>query len=283
MGHGMEDGSGPVLVGTKLRPPPVRDQVVPRERLVERMRPGSGLRLTLVACPPGFGKTTMLAAWHQVEAARRPVAWLTPDEGDNDPAVLWSYVIEALGRACPAIGQPVPLRTAGVASISGVSPARPAGGLRNRRRWHRRAGNGQLARRRWPTARSSRARRAVWKNSGCWPAGNGTRPGARHREGQRRGPAGARGIARRARKARAGTAADRVWCRLLAFPGPAAEVAMALLHQGSVLQALGNRERSQAAMTEARSHHRILSRSGHPHRAAECAPAVPAGRHQLRG
>jgi len=117
MGHRMEDGSGPVLVGTKLRPPPVRDQVVPRERLVERLRAGSGLRLTLVACPPGFGKTTMLAAWHQVEAARRPVAWLTLDEGDNDPAVLWSYVIEALGRACPAIGQPVPLRTAGVASI----------------------------------------------------------------------------------------------------------------------------------------------------------------------
>ena len=118
MGHRMEDGSGPVLLATKLRPPPVRDQVVPRERLVERLRAGSERRLTLVACPPGFGKTTMLAAWHQVEAARKPVAWLTLDEGDSDPAVLWSYVIEALGRACPAIGQPASLRTAGVASIA---------------------------------------------------------------------------------------------------------------------------------------------------------------------
>ena len=117
MGHGVEDGSGPVLLATKLRPPAVRDQVVPRERLLERLRTGSELRLTLVACPPGFGKTTMLAAWHQAEAARKPAAWLTLDEGDNDPAVLWSYVIEALGRSCPAIGQPASLRTAGVASV----------------------------------------------------------------------------------------------------------------------------------------------------------------------
>jgi LuxR family transcriptional regulator, maltose regulon positive regulatory protein len=117
MGHGMEDGSGPVLLATKLRPPPVRDQTVPRGRLVERLRTGSSLRLTLVACPPGFGKTTMLAAWHEVEAARKPVAWLTLDEGDNDPTVLWSYMIKALGRACPAIGQPASLQTAGVASI----------------------------------------------------------------------------------------------------------------------------------------------------------------------
>jgi LuxR family maltose regulon positive regulatory protein len=48
----------------------------------------------------------MLAAWHAAEAPRKPVGWLTLDEGDNDPAVLWSYVIEALRRACPAISLP---------------------------------------------------------------------------------------------------------------------------------------------------------------------------------
>ena len=99
------DGSGPVLVGTKLRPLTVRDQVVPRERLMERLRGGSGLGLSLVACPPGYGKTTLLAAWHEIEAARKPVAWLTLDEDDNDPVGLWSYVIEALRRVCPAVGQ----------------------------------------------------------------------------------------------------------------------------------------------------------------------------------
>ena len=86
-------------MGTKLRPPPVREQSIPRERLLERLRSGSDRRLTLVACPAGFGKTSLLSAWYEAEAARRPVAWLTLDEGDNDPVVLWSHAIGALRRA----------------------------------------------------------------------------------------------------------------------------------------------------------------------------------------
>ncbi len=118
MGDRAEDGPGPVLVATKLRPPAVRDQVVARERLLERLRAGAGLALSLVACPAGYGKTTLLAAWHQAEAARKPVAWLTLDENDNDPVVLWSYVIEALRRACPAISLPASPQLAGAASIA---------------------------------------------------------------------------------------------------------------------------------------------------------------------
>ena len=117
MGDGVADGSGPVLIATKLRPPTVSDQVVARERLVERLRAGSGLGLSLVACPAGYGKTTLLAEWHKVEAARKPVAWLTLDEGDNDPVVLWSYVIEALRRACPAVSLPTSPQMVGAASI----------------------------------------------------------------------------------------------------------------------------------------------------------------------
>jgi hypothetical protein len=37
-----------------------------------------------------YGKTTLLAAWHEAEAARKPMAWLTLDEGDDDPVVLWT-------------------------------------------------------------------------------------------------------------------------------------------------------------------------------------------------
>jgi Glucose-6-phosphate dehydrogenase, C-terminal domain len=101
MGDRVEDASGPVLLATKLRPPAVRDQVVPRERLLEPLRSGAGLGLSLVACPAGYGKTTLLASWHEAEAARKPVAWLTLDEGDNDPVVLWSYVIQARFRHPP--------------------------------------------------------------------------------------------------------------------------------------------------------------------------------------
>jgi len=113
----MGNGAELVLLATKLRPPAVHDQVIPRERLLEALRTGSGLGLSLVACPAGYGKTTLLAVWRETEAARKPVAWLTLDEGDNDPVVLWSYVIEALHLACPALSLPVSAQMAAAASV----------------------------------------------------------------------------------------------------------------------------------------------------------------------
>ena len=41
----------------------------------------------------------------------------TLDGGDNDPVVLWSYVIQALRGVCPAIGQSASPRAAGSAHI----------------------------------------------------------------------------------------------------------------------------------------------------------------------
>jgi LuxR family transcriptional regulator, maltose regulon positive regulatory protein len=110
----------PVLLATKLTPPAMREQVVPRGRLLERLGGGSGSRLSLVACPAGFGKTTLLAAWREVEAARKPVVWLTVDEGDRDPVVLWSYVIEALRRVCPGVGQSAPAEMTGPVPVADV-------------------------------------------------------------------------------------------------------------------------------------------------------------------
>ena len=97
----------PTLVGTKLRAPAVREQSIPRQRLLDELRRGSDRRLTLVACPAGFGKTTLLSAWYEAEASRRTVAWLTLDEGDNDPVVLWSHAIGALRRANPDVAKSV--------------------------------------------------------------------------------------------------------------------------------------------------------------------------------
>ncbi len=66
---------------------------------------GSDRRLTLVACPAGFGKTTLLSAWYKSETSRRRLAWLTLDERDNDPVVLWSHAIGALRRADPEVAK----------------------------------------------------------------------------------------------------------------------------------------------------------------------------------
>jgi LuxR family transcriptional regulator, maltose regulon positive regulatory protein len=94
----------PTLLMTKLHPPPPREQTVARERLIERLRQVPGSKLTLVAAPAGCGKTTLLGTWRELEEASRPVAWLSLDDGDNDPVVLWSYVIAALRGVCPTLG-----------------------------------------------------------------------------------------------------------------------------------------------------------------------------------
>ena len=107
----------PVLLLTKLHAPFVPAQTIARERLFERLRGGRGLRLSLVACPAGFGKSTLLAAWREDESRRRPVAWVTLDEADDDPVVLWSHVLEALGRACPELGRAVPSDIAAAAPV----------------------------------------------------------------------------------------------------------------------------------------------------------------------
>ena len=123
------------LLRTKLCMPPVRSELVRRDRLLDRL--GAGLpcterrtvwrgdgfqrKLTLVSAPAGYGKTTLVAEWlSQKDEGRRPalsevegmkdetippsafilhpsrVAWLSLDEADNDPTRFLAYLLAAL-------------------------------------------------------------------------------------------------------------------------------------------------------------------------------------------
>jgi LuxR family maltose regulon positive regulatory protein len=115
--EGTNRPDAPILLVTKLHPPAVPAQVVVREDLFARRRGGRGRRLTLVACPAGFGKSTLLAAWGATESAHRPVAWVTLDEGDDDAVVLWSHVIEALGDVSPPVARDVPTAVVAAAPL----------------------------------------------------------------------------------------------------------------------------------------------------------------------
>ena len=65
---------------------------------MERLRHGLHRRLNLIAAPAGWGKTSLLAEWLAAED-EVTFAWLTLDEGDNDPARFWTYVAAALRKA----------------------------------------------------------------------------------------------------------------------------------------------------------------------------------------
>lgn len=92
------------LLATKFHVPRPRREIVGRTRLIERLDSGAP-RLTLVAAPPGFGKTTAVAQWLATgDESDRPVAWLSLDTRDNAVDVFWRYVVTTIDRARPGTG-----------------------------------------------------------------------------------------------------------------------------------------------------------------------------------
>lgn len=73
--------------------------VLRRRRLTELIEQASGHRVTLVSGPAGAGKTVACASWAASRPASRPVAWLTLDSQDREPARFWAYVRAGLARA----------------------------------------------------------------------------------------------------------------------------------------------------------------------------------------
>ena len=82
------------ILATKLYIPPPRPKVVHRPRLIELLNEGLNHRLTLLSAPAGFGKTTLLSEW--VASSGRPTAWLSLDQGDNDPIRFLAHLVAAL-------------------------------------------------------------------------------------------------------------------------------------------------------------------------------------------
>jgi len=120
----------PLLI-SKLHPPHLPSALVARPDVVAQLDAGMAYKLTLLWAPAGFGKTTAVNQWlaerntHHVstgsqmpaEAPSHPTtvfyqhtAWVALDEGDNDPARFWRYIIAAcqsfhadLGRSALAL------------------------------------------------------------------------------------------------------------------------------------------------------------------------------------
>jgi LuxR family maltose regulon positive regulatory protein len=95
------------ILATKLYIPPPRAKIVLRPRLVERLNEGlaAGRKLTLISASAGFGKTTLVSEW--IAGCKRPVAWLSLDEGDNDPTRFLTYLVAALQTIMANIGEGV--------------------------------------------------------------------------------------------------------------------------------------------------------------------------------
>lgn len=104
--------STPILA-TKFYIPPPRPHLIQRLRLIKRLTAGLHGKLTLIAAPAGFGKTTLISDWIQqkAEAAESlqplPVAWLSLDEADSEPQRFLTYLVAALQTVWPTLGEGV--------------------------------------------------------------------------------------------------------------------------------------------------------------------------------
>jgi LuxR family maltose regulon positive regulatory protein len=117
------------VIATKLFIPPPRPNGVARPRLIARLNEGLSRKLTLISAPAGFGKTSLAASWLaslagiangevSIEKAEQSTAhaslsilnsppkaaWLSLDEGDNDPVRFLLYLVAALQTVVPTVG-----------------------------------------------------------------------------------------------------------------------------------------------------------------------------------
>jgi LuxR family maltose regulon positive regulatory protein len=90
-----------VLLGTKLHPPGLRSGIVQRGRLTAAAA-ACGAPVVSIVAPAGYGKTTLLAQWEELDS--RPFAWVSLDRRDNDPLLLWNYIVAAIRRIEPGFG-----------------------------------------------------------------------------------------------------------------------------------------------------------------------------------
>lgn len=120
------------VLQTKLTAPRLHAGHVPRPSLLDRLETGLSRKLILISAPAGFGKTALAAEWIAAAAPegykasarseRKPLpaskpslsisgpasvqfAWVSLDEGDNDPARFWRYAITALRSFAPDLGK----------------------------------------------------------------------------------------------------------------------------------------------------------------------------------
>jgi len=97
MGTGVLSETGPLPQESKLRVPAIRYGVVARARLAALQMVAERSRLVLVSAPAGYGKSTLVAQWSDLDP--RTSCWLQLGCGDNDPVVLLLRVAAALERS----------------------------------------------------------------------------------------------------------------------------------------------------------------------------------------
>ncbi|MDX1662511.1 MAG: BTAD domain-containing putative transcriptional regulator [Candidatus Promineifilaceae bacterium] len=87
-----------LVVHTRLAPPRLPRQTLPRPRLTARLLDALEYRLTVVQAGTGYGKSTALAA---LAGEGHPLVWYHLDADDSDPLVFLLHLVTAFAQVQP--------------------------------------------------------------------------------------------------------------------------------------------------------------------------------------
>ena len=96
---------------------PALDHIIERPRLIARLAEGGGARVSVLAAPAGYGKTTLARQWSQRQLG--PVVWYRTTRASGDVALLAVQLDDLLASIAPEL----PREPGRVASIASVNPS----------------------------------------------------------------------------------------------------------------------------------------------------------------
>jgi LuxR family transcriptional regulator, maltose regulon positive regulatory protein len=88
---------------TKLLPPRHVPEILPRPRLIEKLRSNLNAPVTLVTADAGCGKTTLVSEF--LRGQQRETVWYQLDHTDADPFVFLGYICHGIKRFAPNFGE----------------------------------------------------------------------------------------------------------------------------------------------------------------------------------
>src|SRR4051812_252548 len=96
---------------------PALDHIIERPRLIARLGEGGGARVSVLAAPAGYGKTTLARQWSERQDG--PVAWYRTTRASGDVALLAVQLDDLLASIAPEL----PREPEKVATIASVNPS----------------------------------------------------------------------------------------------------------------------------------------------------------------
>src|SRR5215217_2476458 len=97
----LETDTPSTTVWTKLYPPGLRANVVPRPHLLAWLNRDPAHKLTLICAPAGYGKSTLAAQW--TGQLGMPRSWVTFAAADNNPRSFFGLILAALRTIDPGL------------------------------------------------------------------------------------------------------------------------------------------------------------------------------------